>query len=41
FFMASEVAFGSDGDFDHTQMVRKCNAALANGYGNLVQRVCR
>ncbi|GMH76189.1 hypothetical protein TL16_g06999, partial [Triparma laevis f. inornata] len=40
FFMASEVAFGSDGDFDHTQMVRKCNAALANGYGNLVQRVC-
>ena len=40
FFMASEVTFGSDGDFDHTQMVRKCNAALANGYGNLVQRVC-
>ena len=40
FFMASEVAFGSDGDFSHEQMVRKCNAVLANGYGNLNQRVC-
>ena len=40
FFLASEVAFGSDGDFSHGQMVRKCNAVLANGYGNLNQRVC-
>jgi methionyl-tRNA synthetase len=38
YFLMSAVTFGADGDFSDEEMVLKCNAALANGYGNLVQR---
>ncbi|GMH56173.1 hypothetical protein TrRE_jg1427, partial [Triparma retinervis] len=38
FFLMAESRFGADADFDDARMVEKCNAALANSYGNLVQR---
>jgi len=38
YFLMSEVTFGADGDFSAANMVVKCNAALANSFGNLVQR---
>ena len=38
FFLMAESRFGSDADFDDGRMVEKCNAGLANSYGNLVQR---
>ena len=34
----SSGTFGSDLDFGNEKMVNWCNAALANGYGNLAQR---
>eukprot|EP00978_Attheya_sp_CCMP212_P020068 scaffold57045_cov52-Attheya_sp.AAC.6 len=39
FFLMSEVAFGSDGDFSDDAMIRKCNSNLANELGNLCNRV--
>jgi len=38
FFLMAEARFGNDADFQDSRMVEKCNAALANSYGNLVQR---
>lgn len=38
FFLMAESRFGNDADFDDTRMVEKCNAYLANSYGNLIQR---
>ena len=39
YFMLRELPFGSDGDFSHRAMVNRINADLANGLGNLAQRV--
>ncbi len=39
YFLMREVPFGSDGDFSHAAMVRRCNDDLANDLGNLAQRV--
>ncbi len=39
YFLMREVPFGSDGDFSHSAMVRRCNDDLANDLGNLAQRV--
>ena len=39
YFLMREFSFGSDGDFSHSQLIRRINSELANGYGNLVQRV--
>ena len=39
YFMLRELPFGSDGDFSHRGVVTRINADLANGLGNLAQRV--
>ena len=39
FFLMSEVAFGSDGDFSDEKMIYKVNANLSNELGNLNQRI--
>jgi methionyl-tRNA synthetase len=39
YFLLREFSFGSDGDFSHKQMITRVNADLANGIGNLAQRV--
>ena len=39
YFMLRELPFGSDGDFSHRAVVNRINADLANGLGNLAQRV--
>lgn len=39
YFMLRELPFGSDGDFSHRAVVTRINADLANGLGNLAQRV--
>jgi methionyl-tRNA synthetase len=39
YFLLREVPFGNDGDFSHDAMIKRMNRDLANGYGNLVQRV--
>jgi methionyl-tRNA synthetase len=38
YFLMREVAFGQDGSYSAEAIVTRCNAELANGYGNLVQR---
>ncbi len=38
FFLMREVPFGNDGDFSRRSFVERCNANLAKGLGNLVQR---
>ncbi len=38
FFMLREVPFGNDGDFSRASFVNRCNADLANGFGNFAQR---
>ena len=38
YFLMREVAFGQDGSYSADAIVTRCNAELANGYGNLVQR---
>jgi len=40
YFLLSEVAFGSDGDFSQEAMLAACNGFLANALGNLCQRCC-
>jgi methionyl-tRNA synthetase len=35
------VPFGNDGDFSHSSMVNRINGDLANGLGNLAQRVLK
>ncbi len=39
YFLMREVPFGNDGDFSRRAMVQRINADLANGLGNLAQRV--
>jgi methionyl-tRNA synthetase len=39
YFILRELPFGSDGDFSHRAMVNRINGDLANGLGNLAQRV--
>jgi methionyl-tRNA synthetase len=39
YFMLRELPFGSDGDFSRRAVVNRINADLANGLGNLAQRV--
>lgn len=38
YFLMREVVFGQDGSYSAEAIVTRCNAELANGYGNLVQR---
>jgi methionyl-tRNA synthetase len=38
YVLLAEVPFGNDGDFSHAAVVRRLNADLANGLGNLAQR---
>ncbi len=38
YFLLREVTFGSDGSYSEEAIVTRCNADLANGFGNLVQR---
>ncbi|MFQ5939662.1 MAG: class I tRNA ligase family protein, partial [Alphaproteobacteria bacterium] len=39
YFLLREVPFGNDGDFSHRAIVGRINGDLANGLGNLAQRV--
>ena len=39
YFLLREIPFGNDGDFSHRAMVQRMNSDLANGLGNLAQRV--
>jgi methionyl-tRNA synthetase len=39
YFMLRELPFGSDGDFSHHAVISRINGDLANGIGNLAQRV--
>ncbi|GMM59991.1 methionine--tRNA ligase [Novosphingobium pituita] len=39
YFFLREVAFGQDGSWSAEAIVTRCNAELANSFGNLVQRV--
>jgi methionyl-tRNA synthetase len=39
YFMLRELPFGSDGDFSHRAVIGRLNGDLANGLGNLAQRV--
>jgi methionyl-tRNA synthetase len=41
YFLLREVPFGNDGDFSHRSMVNRINGDLANGFGNLAQRVLK
>ena len=38
YFLMREVAFGQDGSYSPQAIVTRCNAELANSFGNLVQR---
>jgi methionyl-tRNA synthetase len=38
YFLMREISHGEDGNFSHEQAVRRINADLANGLGNLAQR---
>ncbi|HMP56454.1 MAG TPA: methionine--tRNA ligase, partial [Novosphingobium sp.] len=39
YFLMREVAFGQDGSWSAEAIVTRCNAELANAFGNLAQRV--
>lgn len=39
YFLMREVAFGQDGSWSTEAIVTRCNAELANSFGNLAQRV--
>jgi methionyl-tRNA synthetase len=39
YFLLREVAFGQDGNISHEALVQRMNSDLANGLGNLAQRV--
>ena len=39
YFLLREVSFGSDGSYSQEAIVTRCNAELANSFGNLAQRV--
>lgn len=38
YFLMREVPFGNDGDFSRKAFINRCNADLANDFGNLAQR---
>ncbi len=38
YFLLREVSFGSDGSYSTEAIVTRCNAELANSFGNLAQR---
>lgn len=38
YFLMRDVVFGQDGSYSAEAIVTRCNAELANSYGNLVQR---
>lgn len=38
YFLLREVSFGSDGSYSEEAIVTRCNADLANNFGNLAQR---
>ncbi len=38
YFLMREVAFGHDGSYSEEAIVTRCNAELANSFGNLAQR---
>ena len=38
YFLMAEVTFGQDGSYSAQALVNKCNAELANSFGNLAQR---
>ncbi|MBB5687308.1 methionine--tRNA ligase [Sphingobium boeckii] len=38
YFLLSEVTFGNDGSYSAEAIVSRCNADLANSFGNLAQR---
>jgi methionyl-tRNA synthetase len=38
YFLMRDVVFGQDGSYSQEAIVTRCNAELANSYGNLVQR---
>ncbi|WP_298194675.1 methionine--tRNA ligase [Novosphingobium sp.] len=38
YFLMRDVVFGQDGSYSPEAIVTRCNAELANSYGNLVQR---
>jgi methionyl-tRNA synthetase len=38
YFLLREVSFGSDGSYTEEAIVTRCNADLANNFGNLAQR---
>jgi methionyl-tRNA synthetase len=38
YFFLREVSFGQDGSYSAEAIVTRCNAELANGFGNLAQR---
>ena len=38
YFLLREVGFGQDGSYSDEAIVARCNAELANGFGNLAQR---
>ena len=39
YFLLREVSFGQDGSWSEEAIVTRCNAELANSFGNLAQRV--
>jgi methionyl-tRNA synthetase len=39
YFLLREVSFGQDGSYSEEAIITRCNADLANSFGNLVQRV--
>ena len=39
YFLLREVSFGQDGGYSAEAIVTRCNAELANSFGNLAQRV--
>ena len=39
YFLLREISFGQDGSYSAEAIVTRCNAELANSFGNLVQRV--
>lgn len=39
YFLLREVSFGQDGSYSEEAIVARCNAELANSFGNLAQRV--
>ena len=39
YYLMREVSFGQDGDFSHENLIRRYNGELANGLGNLCNRM--